>query len=792
MTTHLSRREPEYPVGGSQSTRKAIGWWVAAAAVVTMMLVATWPARAEEPPHENLPQAAITGRVRLPDQDHNVVTTAWPGLFAYFFVKEHFESDVWRRELESIARHAGAGLLTHSYRHGVEVTDPRVHDLFKATTEHARSLGLGIVLDLDSRFARRTFRDHHPDEMQELVRLREVPLDGVDGKATVRVPPLDLKDHYTYFREGYDTYAGRVARVYSYVAGPEGLDPDSIRDITDRAASTFEADRSLTVTIPVTAADKGRTACVLAAFTLLSIDVHAPHLIPFERKILEQYADLPLAGACKDEWGFPGRDTDELRTDDLWFSRPMAAAYAARRPGHDLLRDMLLMVKGERGREGDRMAAIDHFMEMNRQQCVEVENAFERNLKVVFGPRAMMATHPTWWPGSDRNEVFKNGLSWWSVRRELAQTDESTPFAVRTALCKKWHSPLWYNMWYANGRVVRDNPATYAQEVWRSALMGGRINFHPYWPEPEAAMTRSLAADPAMATDCRVRLLNAISTAPLDCPVAVVFGHPYACNWAGGKPTIGRGVAVDLQASGYYADLIPSSEIADGSLTIGEDGSLRYGPQRYAAVVFRNLQFERPAVAEFIRRLAAGGKTAVFRGGAAWTMDFDGRPFDGDKALDGVPVFTAADAVVAGLKQAGVEPQTPNPDGWNARRSGRNRLLDGTVFVVAGENDVMGDPIRQSFAVGGHEVRFDAVGVAAARVDDEGNLAAMAAGGLKSFSGGGITLALPAPADVAIWRDEQRQWHGLVQGWNGPLPVELTSLTKDWIRLAVPERPASR
>ena len=66
-------------------------------------------------------------------------------------------------------------------------------------------------------------------------------------------------------------------------------------------------------------------------------DVFAPHLLGFERDILRQYADVPLAGACKDEWGFPGRF--EPRTDDLYCSRFMAEAYAHRRPGRDLLRD---------------------------------------------------------------------------------------------------------------------------------------------------------------------------------------------------------------------------------------------------------------------------------------------------------------------------------------------------------------------------------------------------------------------------------------------------------------------
>jgi len=30
--------------------------------------------------------------------------------------------------------------------------------------------------------------------------------------------------------------------------------------------------------------------------------------------------------------------------------------------------------------------------------------------------------------------------------------------------------------------------------------------------------------------DCRIRLLNFIARTPLDCPVAIVFGHPCAMN----------------------------------------------------------------------------------------------------------------------------------------------------------------------------------------------------------------------------------------------------------------------
>lgn len=124
--------------------------------------------------------------------------------------------------------------------------------------------------------------------------------------ATVAIKPLSSSDHYTMGRGNYGAIAARVVRVYSYVTGAEGIEPESVRDITDRSR-VVQADAASGVTVAIPCADAGRTACVLAAFALLTPDVYAPHLVAFERGILEQYADVPLAGACKDEWGFPGR-----------------------------------------------------------------------------------------------------------------------------------------------------------------------------------------------------------------------------------------------------------------------------------------------------------------------------------------------------------------------------------------------------------------------------------------------------------------------------------------------------
>jgi hypothetical protein len=707
---------------------------------------------------------------------------------------EEFEPGGYRPRLEAFAEHAPYNILTTTIRSpGKEVTDAAVHDQIKEAALDGRRRGVQIAMDLDVRLARAAFQKAYPDEMQEMLRLREVAL-GESGQTVLRIPSEHLSDHYTFRATPYISLAGRLVRVHSYVRGPEGIEPDSLQDVTSTLVTVKAATaKEVTVSLACGPQTKGRQACVIVAFTHFAADVFASHLLEFQRAILAKYSDAGLCGACKDEWGFPPCYDGCPAKNDYWYSKALEAAYAARTGGQEFVRDALLMTFGERGRQAERQAAINHFMELCLLRNAEIEDDFYRAVKATFGRSALVATHPTWWPYPGTNEFKKNGLDWWAATRDLAQVDEVTPFCCRTAMAKKWGSPVWYNMFYHN------TVASYDKSVWSHTLGGGRINYHPVYPlpEPKGASAELLLRGGLMRGDCRVRMLNFITASPIDCPVAVVFGHSCAVNWAGpAYDDVGLGVSNRLWQAGFYADLIPTSEITNGSLKVDAEGTVHYGRQKYAAVVLYHPEFERPGTAAFFRQ-AAAGRTALYRVGV-WTRDFEGRPFDGAAALPtGMTAddpTACAERVIAHLRKLGIVPQEPalGSVGWNAPSAsppakGRCHLIDGTQIILAGDRNVTGDPIQTTLSVRGHEVTFDCVGLAAVRLAADGSLEAMAVGGLKRFRAGKLQIVLEKPADVALWRDAEGKLRGSLQDSSGPVPAPLAALTSDWVRLAVPE-----
>ncbi|MBN2316008.1 MAG: hypothetical protein JXM79_18925, partial [Sedimentisphaerales bacterium] len=373
-----------------------------------------------------------------------------PVVGAWFWTEDTFGPEGYRKALDFFRDHTVYNLLTTSCRlPGYEVTHPEVPARLREAVAYAKRCGMGVAFELDVRLAREAFRMAYPDELQEVLRLRTVELTG-DGKATLRISSQVPRDHMNGRTTPYLLVSSRLVRVYTFQSGSDGIRRGTVRSVDPARCTIDDVDRStVNVTIDCGPGMEGRTACIAVAFAHLTPDVFAPHLLDFQRSIVEKYADLDLAGILKDEWGFPPCFDGCPQKNDFWYSEARAVAYAERTGGRDLVDDCLLMYLGEQGRGAERRAAINHFLDMSRLRNSLIEDHYYRLAKEFFGPDAYLFTHPTWMPYPGTAEFKKNGLHWWTATRDLAQTDECTPYCARTSLAKKWGSPVWFNQYYA-------------------------------------------------------------------------------------------------------------------------------------------------------------------------------------------------------------------------------------------------------------------------------------------------------------------------------------------------------
>jgi len=710
-----------------------------------------------------------------------------PVLACWFWRDAEFEPEGYKSYLDLIDSTWKPDILTTSLRVPLkEVTDQEVIEQIRKAAEYAHEKGIGLAVDLDVRLARKAFQTQYPDEMQEMLCIRETGTDPA-GKTTIRIESQDLNDHYTGRTTHYIPLQSRVVGVYTYQKTPEGIDPATLQELSSDEITVMTAtEKSVEVQLNTSLKGPDARFCIQVVFTHFAADVFSPHLLEFQRSILKTYSSMGLAGACKDEWGFPPCFDGCPRKDDYWYSRSMEAAYQEHTGGRNLRRDILLMAYGEVGHERERLAAINQFNEMVRERNAACEADFYKAVKEILGKDALVATHPTWYPFPGVQEFKKNGLNWWASPRDVAQTDEITPFCVRTALAKKWNSPVCINMYYS------PKAEDYHREVWSSALIGGRMNLHPPWPIDEnmslTEAQKQLMDFPFCLGEQRVRLLNYISTTPLDCPVAVVFGDVCAMNWAGpAYADVGMGLADALWRSGYPADLIPAYEIESGALTVDEEGYLRYGKQCYQAAVLYHPEMSKSCVGDLIQKASESGKTTLYQIGK-WSMDFAGK----DTTVKTVLAFNdssqAVPVITARLRELGEAPQTPATEvlggfGFESAcppRHGINRMIDGTHVIVAGELNSSGDQIHERLIIKGHPVEIEAIGVAGIRMRNDGTLDALAAGGLTRFSGGGIEITLKNPVDLALWRKGDGSFQGVVSRKPDKLPAELLAVTTEW------------
>lgn len=541
------------------------------------------------------------------------------------------------------------------------------------------------------------FYGENPDEPAYLVSVYD---DCADTSGSIRIPHEPV---WHYWRKSGEQGEHHVFAVYrlTKTGSQQYAAAEKLSRFTSRVISAQDG-----FEIEISSPDirAGETLAAVVGFPQPIPDLAHPQLIPYFRQMARHAHELGADGVFSDEWGFdvilkivkpnPYDDT-QLNLRHISYSKYMEARYQ-RRYGESLLEGMVdLFYAGS----NQRKVLVDRYIRLVREICTQNEEEMYRVVKEELGPDAFWGVHPTWWGSVDKQnfEFFKNGFYWWDARRDFAQTDEMVSCSIRTALAHRFHSPVWYNMWYSMGtRDIR----TYYTESWNNLRYGGRTHYLGYECPNESVVLdlrpRGLL-ESIERMDSRIRLFDKVASQP-DCRLLVLFGFEAVSNWADigleipWKPENPRLMKV-LQISDELfrdclCDLVPSYAIENGSLFVTGEGKAQYGSQTYDAVIALYPNGMTPEAERFLRSLDPA--RLILCGTDGW-KDLEDR---GAGVLTEIP---PAGNLLAMTDYLGVA----------RNRTGNGCVLqDGSMIFTADGKLPVGNPLTVETELCGKQIRF--------------------------------------------------------------------------------------
>lgn len=620
----------------------------------------------------------------------------------------------------------------------------------KILAEHGRKL----LLDIDIRREFEGFARRYPGVHTYMTRFVEITLDE-DGNGVVELP------NGTRQRAGKNASAAGNDYIIKAWALEEldnkSYKPGSLADITDRSVLTNEdasgnGDWVTRYAVKAGKANGNKKAVVFPALGYALPNPFSPEFYEYYSYLFEKAQHLKVGGAAIDEYGYSAVIEYE---DDVFFTRhfpytPYLSQAYGKLAGKPLEEELLHLAYAPPGDEGAALRTINYYLQTLRDVMRQNNDWFYYKTKEVFGKDAFVGVHPTLWgdPADFTIDILLNGIDWWEVRRDYAQTDELVQYPIRMALAHKWGGRVWYNMWYSQNTRLID---TFYSETWKGARFGGRTHYLGYECPNEPGVLYLKFPGFLEAVDRMEReiaKLDAFQESQPDSRVLIVFGMEAVSNWRLNGHLDGSLVRMrgslskvlkftqSLFESGYLCDLVPSTEIVNGDVKL-VNGKAVYGTQTYDAVIYLLPECMDRSVLEFFNQYAAVGNL-IINGQCSYFND--GKPAAGEFSalLEKIGCYfpddmgtTSAIKVLRKWKITGNMPANGCV------------YQDGSVIFTAPGVMPRGNPLQVDCEVKGHRVCFEGEDFLCLELDDEGQLRRFACGTAEFLSIDGKAVTLP-------------------------------------------------
>ncbi len=533
------------------------------------------------------------------------------------------------QDIRDIYERMQVDLLYVSLHHlGLPFVDERIIRLVKKCTVLLEDYHARLLLDIDVRNELEEMR--REDAAGELLDIQfiEGDLDEAGRAVIAKQNPYRGRTGRSSGNEG----PAYIAGAWAFRPVDKGIyDNNSIRQIE---VLLCKKDGITEYKINAGKENAGKKVCIAAIYTHGVPDLFSPFLYTYYEKMFQAVGDLKLGGVANDEWGYDLQTRFEKGAYHLevFPYSPILDEEYHKRTGTSLKEDMIYFAWTSQEQPGKPYAVINTYLSVLRDNIRKNNDWFYEAGKRYFGKDAFIGVHPTLWCDKDDStfDTLHNGLGWWEVRRDYAQTDEYVIMPIRLAMAHKWNSPVWYNMWYSNGT---NQLATFWEETWQNARFGGRTDYLGYECPNEGGvhwLRTADSLDTINQMEERISRLDAVQSRQPDSRVLVVFGMEAVTNWYLNQKTAkivrteGRFPGILRYTNGlfdeYLCDLVPSTEISNHSVQYKE-GVLSYGTQQYDALIYLETECMEECVLEFLADYAGDGRPLMLAGTCEYYKD---------------------------------------------------------------------------------------------------------------------------------------------------------------------------
>jgi hypothetical protein len=649
-----------------------------------------------------------------------------PEVAYWFFASNMLPEARWKGKIDSFARYSKYTLIFLTERDGCNFYDIKtMHPIFKKLVAYAHQKGLKIGLQIWKRdFGTRV------ENTDRLIQEGEVVLNE-NGHGNYEVTAKGARNMSGLIKS-------ELFKVYAFKKTSDGFyDPSTLKDITNLA----KADTSKTeVKVSINAGNKlkGYTAYILSQHYYNYCSNFSEQAKSVILNAFKAYADIPFDGIGLDEYKnlLIARQPVLKSTHDAFRERLYSIAMAKRMKaatGMDLSRVLFGMRYAPEGKPAVRIKAINEYMSLLRTATLKIEAAMYDLGKKMYGKNTFIGLHDTFHNNLDGDEVWQTGVSWWNIKRDYGQTDEETSAPIQIGIGMSNIENVMYNMYYNNS----------LKRIWTKALYDLRFGIRTHYHAANDGHRWGVSIEEPAAlgkinpVENAARLLNRFNPPFPQIKLLVVYGMEALFNWYPNKEDRGlydvndklgmEEKSIELWKNGYLNAAIPTDVIEDGRLKLNADGKPVLHGYTFDAVIFLDPQYSKESTTKFFQQYVNKGGKLLVEGNV--TSDYYGNDITNTwKKIENKAVATFFS--LDNIKKLGVS---------------KNNLVDG---VPDG-----GGAYTFTFLFKDHGNSFSGSykGMAAIKVDPEGNLQKLAATGFSSlYKNGKEILYLSKPADIFI------------------------------------------